>query len=261
MVALDALGRVGEGGPHLGGDHVHRLVELARGDGEFPCALRGEAVETLRELQESGIAAVPAVGDDGVHRGVDGGIHVHCPALHRRHHRVGPEGPRVERADHGRARMTARASVFARISSMSDCTASYSVFMDARFTMSRAVERVISATSARPLARSVSPDCTRSTIRSASPTSGASSIEPSRRTISTWMPRSEKYASVVRGYLVATRTQDHFAGSSRCQSSRGSATTRRQNPKPRSSGSYTSGACSARMSLPTMPRSAAPYVT
>ena len=33
-------------------------------------------------------------------------------------------------------------------------------------------------------------------MRSARPTSGASSMEPSRRTISTWMPRSEKYCSV-----------------------------------------------------------------
>src|ERR671918_249784 len=64
--------------------------------------------------------------------------------------------------------------------------AAYSVFIAARLTMRRAVERVISATSTRPLTRSVSPDCTRSTIRSARPTSGASSMEPSSRTISTW---------------------------------------------------------------------------
>ena len=127
--------------------------------------------------------------------------------------------------------------------------------------MSRAVEVRISATSTSPLARRVSPDCTRSTMRSARPTSGASSMEPSSFTISTWMPRSEKYSSVRRGYLVATRTQDHLAGSSRSHSSRGSATTRRQKPKPRSTGSYTSGCCSSRMSLPTMPRSAAPYST
>ena len=136
--------------------------------------------------------------------------------------------------------------------------AAYSVFMAARLTMRRAVERVISATSTRPLARRVSPDCTRSTMRSARPTSGASSMEPSRCTISTWTPRAEKYCSVRRGYFVATRTHDHFAGSSRSHSSRGSATTSRHTPKPRSSGSYTSGSCSSRMSLPTMPRWAAP---
>ena len=120
---------------------------------------------------------------------------------------------------------------------MSSVMAAYSVFIAARLTISRAVERAISATSTRPLARSVSPDCTRSTMRSASPTSGASSIEPSRRTSSTWTPRAEKYCSVRRGYLVATRTHDHLAGSSRSHSSRGSATTSRQKPKPRSSGS------------------------
>ena len=38
-------------------------------------------------------------------------------------------------------------------------------------------------------------------MRSARPTSGASSIEPSSRTISTWMPRSEKYRSVRRRIL------------------------------------------------------------
>ena len=120
---------------------------------------------------------------------------------------------------------------------MSPVTAACSVFIEARFTIRRAVDRVISATSTRPFALSVSPDWTRSTMRSASPTRGASSIEPSRRTISTWIPRSVKYCSASRGYFVATRTHDHFAGSSRSHSSRGSATTRRQNPKPRSSGS------------------------
>jgi hypothetical protein len=96
---------------------------------------------------------------------------------------------------------------------------------------------VISATSTSPFARKVSPDWTRSTMRSASPTSGASSTEPSSRTSSTWTPRSVKYCSASRGYFVATRTHDHFAGSSRSWSSRGSATTSRQNPNPRSSGS------------------------
>ena len=113
----------------------------------------------------------------------------------------------------------------------------YCVFIAARLTIRRAVERVISATSTRPFTRSVSPDCTRSTMRSARPTSGASSMEPSRRTVSTCTPRAEKYCSVSRGYLVATRTHDHLPGSSRSNSSRGSATTSRQNPKPRSSGS------------------------
>src|SRR5207244_1204836 len=53
-------------------------------------------------------------------------------------------------------------------------------------------DRVTAATWSSPFTRSVSPDWTRSTIRSASPTSGASSTEPSSRTISTWTPRLEK---------------------------------------------------------------------
>ena len=62
-----------------------------------------------------------------------------------------------------------------------------------RYVSERGIQvEMIWATSTRPLARRVSPDWTRSTMRSARPTSGASSMEPSSRNISTWIPRSEK---------------------------------------------------------------------
>src|SRR4029077_2911511 len=186
------------------------------------------------QLDESEIAALSDVGQDGVDRPLNRGVDGRGRPLELAHHGIGADGAGVEDADR---HFTARAPVSARSSWISVVTAPYSVFIEARFTISRAVERMISSTSTSRLASSVLPDCTRSTMRSANPTSGASSIEPSRCTISTWMPFSEKYASVTRGYLVATRTHDHFEGSSRSNSSRGSATTRRQKPKPRSRGS------------------------
>ena len=57
-----------------------------------------------------------------------------------------------------------------------------------------------------PFCRSVVPVAVMSTMTSAIPMSGASSMLPFSFTISTWTPFSAKCCSVMRGYLVATRS-------------------------------------------------------
>ena len=140
------------------------------------------AVEALGELDQRRVAPAPDLLDD---RG---------DPRDRRPDRWSPRAAGERRDDAVRAdappsrrsRITAAPPRAARPPAGS--TARCAVFWAARLTIKRAVDRRISATSTSPLARSVSPDCTRSTMRSASPTSGASSIEPSSRTTSTWMP-------------------------------------------------------------------------
>src|SRR6185437_6103343 len=223
--ALDAIARVAQ---RPQGHLAHRALrrrELLGPDREIR-RREVDPVEAPRVIEQG---AVP----HAAHRGQDLGD----PARDLRIDRAGRPLQGADHARHARAGgleapdhrgpgpgspAGADRPATSRSAAINRLTWAWAVLRDARLTTRRAVEVRISATSTSPLARRVSPDCTRSTMRSARPTSGASSMEPSRRTISTWMPRSEKYCSVSRGYLVATRTHDHFFGSSRSHSSRGS---------------------------------------
>ena len=100
--------------------------------------------------------------------------------------------------------------------------------------MKRAEEAATSSTGSSPFSSSVRPVSTTSTMQSERPRPGASSTEPASRTTSTDTPRSRKCALETRGYFVATRSVEDRASRSW---PRGRATTRRQRPKPRSSGS------------------------
>src|SRR6266478_3741622 len=160
-------------------DPLRRIAERSHGRNAY-CALgRRELPCRHRELARGEGYAVESLGEIEQRRVALGGRAVEHPRHARR-----AEGGRVQPPD--------RLAASSRIDPMRALTRAWAVLSEARFTMRRAVDVMISATSTRPLARSVSPDWTRSTMRSASPTSGASSMEPSRWIISTCMPRSEK---------------------------------------------------------------------
>src|SRR5439155_16047706 len=210
VIALDPLRRVGQRVSHR---RLHRALaglEVRRAQRQAGCRGCAEAVEARGVLDERRVAAGADVGHDRLHRPHDVGRHRRRRAIDRAGHTLHAQRARVEHSHWSGVRGPGSdrgwpgpgAAWLRRMRAMRRLMAAYSVFMAARLTMRRAVERVISATSTRPFTRSVSPDCTRSTMRSARPTSGASSTEPSSRTISTWTPRAEKYCSVSRGYLV-----------------------------------------------------------
>src|SRR5262249_11674945 len=222
VIPFDAVGGVLERHPNLGGNHPLGRLEVRGGEGEIPGGGGAPAVESRRVLAERRVAA-GADGDEGLVAGSMGLGRDRLPRPGQGRPDVVRPTPRLRGAEQGSGTRWRRTEPF--ISLMSSLTAACSVRIEARFTISRAVDRAISATSTSPLTLRVSPDWTRSTMRSARPTSGANSIEPSTRTSSTWMPRSVKYCSAMRGYFVATRTHDHFAGSSRSHNSRSSATT------------------------------------
>src|SRR5262249_35226869 len=138
-------------------------------------------VETLGELEERGISAIANCREDFTDTLPGLAVDGRRRAIERAQDGRRSRDTCVETADHVVLGGTGDSS--RRIVSMRAVTRAWAVLSDARFTINRAVDVMISATSTRPLARRVSPDCTRSTMRSAKPTSGASSIEPSRRTI------------------------------------------------------------------------------
>ena len=197
MEAIDPRGCIAQGldgpRPHLA---LRRLV-LGRGHGQIPGRER-DPVEARGELHERRIPLLPHGGHDLPDALMDLRIHALGSAIQSLDHAVDAHRARVEAPHHGAGRETAAPmpglgdDTAWRTASIRVFTRACAVFSEARLTMSLAVELMICATSTRPFARSVSPDWTRSTIRSASPTSGASSMEPSSRIISTWMPRSEK---------------------------------------------------------------------
>src|SRR5262249_26422834 len=194
-----------------------------------------DAVEALGQLHQREVALTPHVVHDRGHAGDHGGRDRGGRPGERRHHAVEPEVRGRQPADHRAAP--------ARSSSRNRATAWYAVLWAARFTIRRAVERMISATSTRPLARRVSPDWTRSTMRSASPTSGASSIEPSSRTTSTWIPRSAKYRRARVRDLVPPPPPHHLLGAARSPRGPGAATPSPPRPEPRAQGSSDAGPC------------------
>ena len=160
MIAFDALGRDSERRPSVWRQRLLRCLEIGRGNDEIPGVTRQEAVEACGQLDEGLVSALLHGAQDRFDRMHDARIDLGRGALEHRCHGAQPEAPRVQDPDRGRGhRATATAGACRdRISSRSPVTAAYSVFMEARLTISRAVERVISATSTRPLARNVSPD-------------------------------------------------------------------------------------------------------
>ena len=268
MERLDPLGRVRQGG-HGGSGRTWRAgrVDLGFGDREAGRRRGGRrrSARSARRARRRPSRAPrpgsrpPAAGCPGRPRA--GGrssarTTPSTPGVRVSSRRITSSRPGLD------AVAAAAAATSRRIASMRALTRAWAVFSEARLTMSRAVEVMIWATSTRPLARSVSPDWTRSTMRSARPDQRRQldgAVEPDHLHLD---PALREVVLGERGILGGhAHPRPLREGSSRSQSSRASATTRRQKPKPRSTGSYTSGSCSARMSLPTMPRSAAPYST